>query len=182
MKFRHHLRLIVSLVVLCLCVGFFAWKGLTNWFNSSEYSRAVINLPDGTNVFAVQQRWRHRRQIYLTLDSDGCKPANSKTDYVFPNESVTVVVYRVTSNGITIFSDMRPDQVEQPSVPWPQGNPTVVIATNPEIEDLVRDPQHFGVSVTDISQSEICWLNLFRVANSFDRRVARPNQNEGAPS
>jgi len=169
MESRRWLRLTILAAVVCASLSFFVWKGLRNWFQSSGYSRVVIGLSDDTKVYAVQQLRGHRRQIYLTLDPDGCRPGDPKTDYIFPNESFTVVVYKVTSDGLTIFSDMKPDQIERPSIPWARGNPSVVIATDPEIEDLVQNPTKFGVSVTDIANEELCWVNLFRVENSLGR-------------
>jgi hypothetical protein len=143
------------------------WRGCENWLRSSNYGRTVIKLADGTNVYAVRQAWGHRRQLYLTLDSDGCRPANPATDYILKNEAATVVVYRVTSTGLTIFSDLKPFEIQQPSRPWTHGRPTVVVAKDPEIGDLVRHAQQYSVSVADIPDDEVCLINLFRTENSF---------------
>lgn len=141
--------------------------GLRNWFQSSNYGRSVIRLADGTKVYAVRQQWGHRRQLYWTLDSDGCRPADPDTDYIETNEEVTVLVYRVTKDGLVLFSDLKPFELRQPAHPWSHPRTTVEVAKDPEWHDLVAHPEQFNVSIADIPNEEFCWINLFRKENSL---------------
>lgn len=141
--------------------------GLRNWFQSSNYGRSVISLSNGTKVYAVRQQGRHRRQLSLTLSSDGCKPANPETDYIVTNEAATVLVYRVTNNGLVLFSDVKPFELQQPLHPCADDRQAVEVVTDPELEDLVAHPEQFNVSVTGAQNDEFCWKNFFRRENSL---------------
>src|SRR5580658_6257968 len=127
MHFSRRLARVVLLVALASLCTFAAWWGLRNWHGSSNYARSTIVLPDGTKVYAVREFLGDRGRVHLTLDSDGCRTANPETDYIFPNEATTVVVYKVASDGFTVFSDVKPFQVIEPLHPWIHDKPTVAI-------------------------------------------------------
>ena len=167
MKFARQFSLVSLIIVISALCTFCVWKGLGNWFQSSNFGRSVIRLADGTKIYAVRQTWGHRRQIFLTLDPDGCKTADPNTDYILMNEADTVIVYRVTSNGLILFSDLKPFEIQQPVRSWAKSRPTVVTAYDPEIEDLVQHPQQNNVVVMDVFEDEVCIINLFRIENSL---------------
>jgi hypothetical protein len=156
----------ITLVVILLLWPIFR-KGLHNWLHSSNYGRKTIVLPDGNKIYIVRELWGHREQLYITQDSDGCKPANAMTDYLLPVDAWSTLLYRTNPVGWTIYSDIAPREIQIPTREWTHSKPTVVVARNPGVEDLYKNHEHYGISVMDVPLNEVCLVNLFREKNSL---------------
>ena len=157
-----------TLILVCLLLVFpFAKLGIGNWFASSSYGKKQIVLADGTKVYVIRELWGHRERLYITRDSDGCKPGDAKTDYLGPVDAWSILLYKVQPDGWSVYSDISPRETVAPTQGWSQAKPTVVVAKDPGIEDLYKDRDRYGISAINVPLNEICLINVFRVENSL---------------
>jgi hypothetical protein len=150
-------------------------QGFRNWLGSSSFGNASIKLADGSKMYVVRESWgRHTDEISIRRDSDGCRASDPKTDYIDVEQNGNTLVYKVTGNGLVIYTDPPPNEIHEPTVPWASSRPTILATKQPAWIEMVQHPEQYNVVTMRVSLNEICLINLFRHENSLRERPKEP--------
>jgi hypothetical protein len=173
----------IKIILMLIAVFLISWfilmplgrRGLRNWLDSSSFGRISIKLADGSKVYVVRESWgRHTDEISIRHDSDGCRVAEPKTDYIDVEQNGNALVYRVTGSGLLIYSDPPPYKILSPTGRWNSNRPTILPTKQPAWIEMLQHPEQYNVVALHVPLNEMCLVNLFRHENSLRDRPKEP--------
>jgi len=137
-------------------------NGCINLPHSSRYGKEVIALPDGSKVYAMQEKWGlHYSRLSITQNPSGCQPANPDTDYIFNDIINNIMVYKVKDEGLFIID--RDGYWREPRTPWTKNKPTFELLTS----DMFNHPEKYAITILREYSNQWCFRNPFRSSTSL---------------
>ncbi len=138
-------------------------KGVSNYASSSNFGQMTIRLPNGSQVFVVHEQWGlHSDQLYVTQDSDGCRPPDPRTDFIDRYGDGKTLIYSTAADSLILYEEERQPatiRIQEPTTKWSRAH---VAVRKAPWSAMRENPDKYHVKVMKVPGNEFCWINFFR--------------------